>query len=277
MKAKEAKWLNIIALVLLYAITAVVACLLVHICDKYVFAIAENIRNYAYIGVSVVTFMVLIFRFVKLPLKKLAKFEWVTAIIFTLAALLLYAIGLVAVARTYGVNRGVIVEYLYIGYYSFALLIPIILAVLSCFLCARYLLEITERAFWIYTSAALIVAPLYATDYLLDPCTLATLVLISVSLILMCIFCSKALQMVKNRAKVADVASFQGKMWLVCFTSTIVMLFITCFIISIFDFFGIILSIAMYGFIMLAVIPCALYLGLIKLACFKYKREEEGN
>jgi len=274
MKAIKAKWLNVIALVLLYAIAAVVACLLVHMCNIYMLAIAENIRFYAYIGVSVVAFMVLIFRLIKFPLTKLMRFEWVIAILLTALTLFAFVAGLIYIMRAENSNRRMVLDYIYLGYLPFALLIPIALMALSPFSGARYLLEITERAFLIYMAAAFVAATLYTLHY---PCTVFTFLSIILPLILFAVWCAISLQKVKNKATLADMEKFQSKMWNFSFIFMIILLSVTFGVTSAFDFLGILLSVTLYGFITLTFIPCVLYFVVVKIACFKYKREEGEN
>jgi len=270
MKSKEKKWLNIIALVLLYAITAVVACLLVHICNKYMFEIAENIRMCVYIVIGILALGLLIFRCVKVSLTKLAKFEWVIAIIFVIIVLHVLAVGLLRVIVKYGIDSENMSEYFIWCYLLLVVFAPVILMLLSKFVRAKALLAIAIGAFFIYAFAITTIGMLTYIDFLADIQLITSILLISVPLFYVLYFMS--LRLTKSKTEPDDVAHFDNKRGLLRFILVIAFLIIS-FISANDDWVSMIIS----GLIQLSFIPCVLYFVIIKIADFKYRREEEEN
>ena len=270
MKSKEKKWLNIIALVLLYAITAVVACLLVHICNKYMFEIAENIRMCVYIVIGILALGLLIFRCVKVSLTKLAKFEWIIAIIFVIIVLHVLAVGLLRVIVKYGIDSENMSEYFHCCYLLLVVFAPVTLMLLSKFVRAKDLLAIAIGTFFIYAFAITTICMLTYIDFLADIQLITSILLISVPLFYVLYFMS--LRLTKSKTEPDDVAHFDNKRGLLRFI-LVTALLIILFISANDDWVSTMIS----GLLQLSFIPCALYFVIIKIADFKYRREEEED
>jgi len=284
MKAKLLKWLNLIALVLLYAISAIVACLLISIFSEYISEIAENIRFYTYIGVGAVALGLLFFRRVKTPPTKIAKFEWVIAIFLAIMALLVLGGGLVSAIVKHDFNPEKAEKYLGWCYLFFAVIAPVTLMLLSTFVCAEKLLAIATGAFSFYSFAIIIISTLgyigflsYFTEFLEVVQATMSLLLTSIPLIFFCVVMFMSLRLIKSAAKPTDVARFQNKRSLWGLIFTIVFALITVLIVSINDLYSIGIFTSMLSFILFALIPSALYFVVMKIACFKYRKEEGEN
>jgi len=274
MKTSVAKWLNLIALVLLYAISAISACILISIFSKYILDIAENIRNYAYLGVSTVALGLLFFRRIKTPPTKLAKFELVIAILLAVTAFFVLGGGLLSIIDKYGPGSEEMVKFSGWCYLFFAAIAPITLMLLSKFTYAKALLSIATGVFSLYAFSTIIIAILYYIDFIGDAQVIMSLLLVSIPLIFFCILSFMSLQLIKSTEKSAYVARFQNKRSLWGLIFTIVFALITVLIVSIDDLYSIGIFTSMLSFILFALIPSALYFVIMKIACFKYKREE---
>jgi len=284
MKAKLLKWLNLIALVLLYAISAIVACMLISIFSEYISEIAENTRFYAYIGVGAVALGLLFFRRVKTLPTKIAKFEWVIAIFLAIMALLVLGGGLVSAIVKHDFSPEKAEKYLGLCYLFFAVIAPIMWMLLSTFIRAKKLLAIATGAFSFYAFAIIIISTLsyinclsYFTEFLEVVQATMSLLLTIIPLIFFCVVMFMSLRLIKSVAMPADVARFQNKRGLWGLIFTIVFALITVLIVSIDDIYSLGVFTSMLAFIIFAFIPCALYFVVTKIACFKYKREKGEN
>jgi|GEM_PF-4491739 len=275
MKLTKAEW--IVAIIFLYTIIAAAACFVAYVFID-MFDIAENIGSYIYIGIGILSFEGLIVRFIKLPVTKFAKFEYIIALVLIIATPLCFSWVFWVLIFAFLFNSMVLVTLVSVLYLCLAAVLPIILIALSKLFRAQSFLLTAVCAFYTYIAAVSTIVIIYSRGVDWDLQAVISLLLVVVPLILFCVLSNITLRMIRTKANPATVANFQWKIGLLGLILMIILLIATCFITSANDIYGDgWVSTPISGFIIFVFIPCALYFILNKVAYFKYKQEEEKN
>ena len=197
MKTKNLKWADILTLILFYVTAAMVVCIMVHLFSDSVLKIAEIIRLYLYIGISILFLGFLIFRCVKLPITKPAKFESIIAVIFTVLAALMLLVWVVhtIINLPFTVLSPILV-----------MIIPAVLIALSFVIRAKKLFLLIMIAFWLHT--ALIVCIVISTNIGQIFMFQLGLTLI-IPLIFFSMLCTMNYQLIREGSEIYDIAVLQ--------------------------------------------------------------------
>ena len=272
MNERTFKWADVLTVIFIYAILAVVACLLVRWLSEYVSTIADEGIVGINFGIGVLFLGLLIFRCVKLSQEvKLAKFESMTALVLCIIASLAVVAGITYILlsddKVYllGINLS---DSLSIASPGLSVFVPIILVVFSPLFRARNLSALAVVAFVIYTLAVIIFALSWFGMILFMP--------IYLPLIFGTALCVVISRLIKARANVEDVKRVQQMFGVFCALLLALTAFCAFCMPSFersFDGSYVNFSRTMIMSVLFTFLPCVMYYRVMQAILEKYKSE----